>query len=85
MAMTYGLPAAVPVAEELLPRIVLSVGSLYGITMPQARAPPIKKTPNRKYIVLNARLRFLRGSGNLWVRMKMKFNGRCGRGKRIHR
>jgi hypothetical protein len=48
IAMTYGLEAAVPVAEELLLRMLLSVGSVYGMTIPHARAPPIKKTPNRK-------------------------------------
>lgn len=62
--MTYGDEAAVPEADELLPRMPMRVGSLYGyvvisiefecaikkrtITIPQARAPPIKKSPKRR-------------------------------------
>ena len=48
IAITYGEEAAVPVAELSPERIAISFGSLYGITMPQARAPPMKKSPNQR-------------------------------------
>ncbi len=49
-----GTQAAVPDPPVDPDRTATNVGSLYGMTIPTQSAPPMKKSPNLQYIVLNA-------------------------------
>jgi hypothetical protein len=61
IAITYGLEAPVPAPSPSPNNMLYNVGSSYGRMIPTHSAPMMKKSPNRKYIVLNAVLMVLRG------------------------
>ena len=60
MAITYGDDPA-PLCPPDPSQTAVRFGSLAGRTIPTARAPQIKKTVNRQYMVLKAELMSLRG------------------------